>query len=313
MHNAAMKQLTTKEWTAQFLGIDPPRSKSLVMTVFGDTITPHGGSTWLGSLIALLEPFGINDRLLRTSVFRLVQEGWLVASRDGRRSSYAILPSAQARFARANARVFAPLARRWDGSWTLLFGTANGIDAPERLALRKELLWEGFAMLGPNLFGHPGPHTELAQEILQRTGLEKRLFVCRASDLHGVASKPLRELVADGWDLSDVTGRYERFCEQFRPLLALLEGGSVLEPEQAYMLRTLLVHAYRRVQLHDPMLPVELLPSPWLGSTAFEVARAVYRLSFEAAEEYVMALLRREDPAAPEADAGFYERFGGLY
>src|SRR3954470_2816986 len=112
-----MKQNTAASaWVERFLASDPPRSKSLVMTIFGDTIAPHGGAIWLGSLIELLSPFGINDRLLRTSVFRLAQEGWLVATRDGRRSSYAILPQALPRFERANRRIYAPLMAHWDGS-----------------------------------------------------------------------------------------------------------------------------------------------------------------------------------------------------
>ena len=30
-------------WIEEFLASDPPRSKSLVMTIFGDAIVPHGG------------------------------------------------------------------------------------------------------------------------------------------------------------------------------------------------------------------------------------------------------------------------------
>src|SRR3954470_15040424 len=116
---------TSTDWIATFLAAEPPRSKSLVMTVIGDAIAPHGGSAWLGSLIALLAPFGVTDRLLRTSVFRLAQEGWLVAKRDGRRSLYAILPSALPRFERANRRIYAPLAAHWDGSWTMLLGASG--------------------------------------------------------------------------------------------------------------------------------------------------------------------------------------------
>ncbi|WP_229507771.1 hypothetical protein [Massilia sp. Dwa41.01b] len=78
-----MKQLTSHEWIGHFLSLEPPRSKSLVMTVMGDAIAPHGGAAWLGSLIELLAPLGVTDRLVRTSVFRLVQEGWLTASREG--------------------------------------------------------------------------------------------------------------------------------------------------------------------------------------------------------------------------------------
>ena len=69
-----MKQLTSKEWIAQALAAESLRSKSMVMTVMGDAIAPHGGAVWLGSLIELLAPLGVTDRLVRTSVFRLVQE-----------------------------------------------------------------------------------------------------------------------------------------------------------------------------------------------------------------------------------------------
>ena len=308
----AMKLMNTNEWIAHFLATEPPRSKSLVMTIFGDAIAPHGGASWLGSLIELLGPFGVNDRLLRTSVFRLVQEGWLVARRDGRRSAYAIVPEALPRFERANRRIYAPLTAHWDGSWTLLLAAGSVIDAPTRAQLRKELEWEGYAMIAQGVYGHPSGSAEVIEEILARNGVKGKLLVCRASELDGVSSRPLRELAAEGWDLADVVQGYRRFGERFAPLLALLQDGEALAPEQAFVVRTLLIHAYRRVQLHDPMLPIELLPDPWPGSEAYGLARALYRLTHASAELHVNAALRREDADAPEADGAFYQRFGGL-
>src|SRR3954469_7940914 len=96
-----MSQSCSRDWITQFLATEPPRSKSLVMTLFGDAIAPHGGAIWLGSLIELAAPFGVNDRLLRTSVYRLAREGWVKAKPDGRRSAYTILPQALPRFERA--------------------------------------------------------------------------------------------------------------------------------------------------------------------------------------------------------------------
>ena len=307
-----MKQLSSQEWIAHFLASDPPRSKSLVMTLFGDAIAPHGGSVWLGSLIELLAPFGVNDRLLRTSVFRLVQEGWLVASRDGRRSSYAILPQALPRFARAYRRIYAPPGLHWDGRWTLVLAPNGTIDAALRTAVRKELEWEGFAMLAPGVLAHPAPDLDSLGEVLARVGAEGKLAVCSAAGVPGVASRPLGALVQDGWDLSGVVAGYRHFIEQFGALLALLREEAEVGPEAAFVIRSLLVHAYRRVQLHDPMLPLALLPQPWPGSEAYALAQAIYRLTWERAEDYLMEVLRREDAQAPEADAGFYDRFGGL-
>ena len=306
-----MKPLTSSEWIAHFLASDPPRSKSLVVTIFGDTVAPHGGTLWLGSLIELAAPFGVNDRLLRTSVFRLAQEGWLVANRDRRRSSYAILPQALPRFERANRRIYAPLEIHWDGTWTLVIAAGGAIDAPVRAALRKELLWEGYAQLSPGVFGHPAADSAVLGELLGRTGARHQVFACSAAALPDVPTRSLPELVADGWDLSDVSAGYEQFIEQFSPLQALLDASAV-EPQQAFVIRTLLIHAYRRVQLHDPMLPVELLPEPWPGARAYELARTLYRAVQAPAEQHVMAVMRREDEHAPSADGAFYQRFGGL-
>src|SRR5512144_1193638 len=87
-----------QRWVARRLATYPPRATSLIITVWGDAIAPHGGAVMLSGLIELFEPFGINERLVRTSVFRLAREGWIVAKPMGRRSLY--------RLTRAGARRF---------------------------------------------------------------------------------------------------------------------------------------------------------------------------------------------------------------
>jgi len=307
-----MTEPSSHQWRAHFLGTDPPRSKSLVMTIFGDAIAPHGGRLWLGSLIELVAPLGVTDRLVRTSVFRLVQEGWLVAQREGRRSSYALQPAAAPRFARANRRIYTAPGVDWDGRWTLLLAPNGSIDSALRAAVRKELEWEGFAMLAPGLLAHPAADLDGVAEVLRRVDGAGKVFVCAATELPGIEARPLAELVREGWDLSGVVTGYRRFVDAFTPLLALLRDEPAPQPEQAFIIRTLLIHAYRRVQLHDPMLPLALLPQPWPGSEAYALAQAIYRLVWAPAERHLMDVLRREDADAPAANAGLYERFGGL-
>ena len=303
---------TPAGWVAAFLAAEPPRSKSLVMTVIGDAIAPHGGRAWLGSLIALLAPFGVTDRLLRTSVFRLAQEGWLVANRDGRRSLYAIDGQALPRLERANQRIYAAPGLHWDGRWTFVMAPNGSIDATLRAALRKELAWEGYAMLAPGVLAHPAPNLDSLKEILARTGAAGKVFVCAATELPGAITRPLRELVDDGWDLRPEIATYSQFLATFAPLLAMLRAHGAPGPAASFAIRTLLIHAYRRVQLHDAMLPVELLPDPWPGSDAYALAGAIYRQVANIAEDHVMQLLRAEEPAAPAADAAYFARFGGL-
>jgi phenylacetic acid degradation operon negative regulatory protein len=189
----------------------------------------------------------------------------------------------------------------------------NGsIDAGLRTAVRKELEWEGYAMLAPGLLAHPAADPAPLAEILERVKGTGKVFVCSAAELPDAGSRPLGELVREGWDLSGVVTDYRRFIDEFTPLLTVLRDEPELAPQAAFVVRSLLIHAYRRVQLHDPMLPLELLPQPWPGSEAYALAQAIYRLTWQRAEAHLMDVLRREDADAPEADAGFYDRFGGL-
>ena len=73
------------------------RAGSLITTVFGDAIAPRGGTVWLGSLIRALAEFGVSERLVRTSVFRLAKDGWLQSQQLGRRSYYSLTDTGRER------------------------------------------------------------------------------------------------------------------------------------------------------------------------------------------------------------------------
>ena len=298
-------------WIEQEKNAEPLRAKSLLMTLFGDAIAPHGGSIWLGSLIELMAPFGISDRLVRTSVFRLTEEGWLASSRNGRRSAYSITDDALKRFGQAYRRVYAPLEPVWDGHWVLLFATHADLAPSKRTLFRKQLAWDGFGMISPGVYAHPAPEEDAIRSLLERFGLQDQLFVTSARDLPGSGGKPLAAAVGETWALDEVRDGYLRFIERFTPL-ALSVGNGSISPEQAFVIRTLLIHAFRRVQLHDPKLPSALLPEAWPGNASYALCRDIYRQVYDAAETWLIAALRREDEQAGEAAPAFHERFGGL-
>ena len=306
-----MSSQALTDWIEAQLDSDPPRAKSLVMTVFGDAIAPHGGAAWLGSLGALLAPFHVNDRLLRTSVYRLVQEGWLSAQREGRRSQYAIDPAALPRFARANARIYLPGPSGWDGQWTLVLAASEALAPGERAELREELGWLGFAAVGTGLLAHPCADQEALASLLARLHARASVQVLRATDLPGVTARPSRDWIENGWDLSDVKLGYEHFLEQFGQLDRLCEQSGV-SVAGAYAARTLLIHAYRRVQLQDPMLPLALLPDSWPGPRAFALTARVYRRLHANADRFIVQALAKEADQVAPCDDAYFGRFGGL-
>lgn len=299
-------------WPQRYMADNPPRSKSVVMTLFGDVILPHGGALWLGSLIRLLAPFGISDRLVRTSVYRLAEEGWLSAQREGRRSMYTLRPSAARRFKHAYKRIYTPTYLAWNGQWTHIMALPHTLDAPQRAQLRKELLWEGFGALSPTTFIHPNPDAETLSDLLSRLRLKNKLFISTLEASTTVVGRPFHELTDLCWDLDRITVDYEHFITWFGELPALIRAQPAIDPELAFVLRTLLIHEFRRVQLHDPQLPIDLLPANWAGKAAYELCRELYRLLYRKADEYALAVLRIEDEHAPAAEPSFYERFGGL-
>src|SRR5471030_2295969 len=123
-------------WIQRTLKADPPRAKSLIVTVWGDALAPHGGTVWLAGLIRLMAPFGINERLVRTSVFRLAQDGWLDAAIHGRLSRYRLTREGKRQFDDAHRRIYARPADDWDGTWELVL--ADAVPPARRGALREE-------------------------------------------------------------------------------------------------------------------------------------------------------------------------------
>lgn len=285
----------------------PLRSGSLLMSILGDSIAPRGGRVTLGSLIRLAAPFGLPERLVRTSVARLAQQGWLVARRSGRTSEYALTARGRRRFAVATRRIYAARPRTWRRRWTLvvLAPQSAGSNA-RRERLRAELRWLGFGQVAPEVFAHPSGARTAVQARLAELGMQHHTVLLQARSANARAN---RRLVRAGWDLQELARTYRRFRAGFAPLAASLRGGNVASPQSAFLARTLLIHEYRKIHLRDPLLPDALLPVNWVGTAASELSRALYRALFRAAERHLTAHARRLAGPLPAASRGARARF----
>jgi phenylacetic acid degradation operon negative regulatory protein len=294
----------------RLIKIERPRAKSLVFTVFGDSITPHGGAVWLGQLVDLLAPFGVTERLVRSSVFRLVQDGWLEAHRHGRRSLYTFTPTGRLRFERAHQKVYSPPQRPWSGTWTLVIATK--LVNQKRTQLRHELEWEGYRLLSQGTYVRPGGDAIALAEILERLHLRAGIIVCNAHDIPEFNKQSLSANLRSLWNLKAVSAAYRKFIALFKPIAELADSSTTWNPEAAFMVRTLLIHAFRRVLLHDPLLPRELLPEQWPGEDAYNLCRTIYRRIYQTAEERITAALAEDLTSSSDALDVFHLRFGGL-
>jgi len=288
-------------WIRRELAAHPPLARSLVVTIWGDTLAPHGGDVWLSTLIRLLGPFGVNERLVRTSVFRLAADGWLEARAAGRRARYRLTADGARRFSQAYTRVYAPPFAPWDGTWELVIVPPDAVAAPDRRALRDELAWSGFALLAPGIHARPTRPDAAGGHV---AALPARAIRVAARDLPDGSASSLAARVESAFALPELAVDYRDFLGRFGAIAAAFGERVRASPEQAFVVRTLLVHEYRRARLRDPQLPEGLLPPDWPGAKAYALCRDVYRAAEPGATAHLAAALAEDGeplyPALPE-------------
>lgn len=295
---------------AEFRDRPQPRAASLIITLFGDAVAPHGGRVWLGSLIRLLAPLGVSERLVRTSVYRLTQEHWLRAEALGRRSDYALTEFGQRQFEAATRHIYSAARPDWDGRWRLVLALPGNWSAPEREHLRRTLAYQGFGQLSGGVFLHPSADLASALRALESESFPK--LAGRLAAFHGApngALAPAQELVARAWNLEELSAAYASFARRFTPHRAAARAAA---PQEAFLLRTVLVHEYRRLLLRDPELPPRLLPRRWRGAQAHALAAELYRALAPASEAHLCEQLCTADGEHPRLEAAFRKRFGRI-
>jgi phenylacetic acid degradation operon negative regulatory protein len=281
-----------------------PSARNLLVTLFGDALLPHGHDVHLsvGSLTRLLAPFGVSERLVRTSLTRLVNEGLLAARPVGRRSFYGVAQSAVELFRQADARIYGSRRRAWDGAWTIVVVDGAEATAVARARLRQRLTWAGLGVVAPNVMASPVVTPEETAAIIDQLGGFRNVLVSRSEVYDGASTIDEEELARRCAPLDEVAANYHTFVDDFGDLdRATLDA---LTPQDAFKLRMLLIAAYRRIVLVDPLLPEALLPDGWAGAKARALAAFVYGGCVDGAERH-LALVAEPSAGAIVADANW--------
>ena len=284
---------------------------SLIMSIFGDCIFQRGGVISLASLIQLMEVFGFNERSVRTAVFRLSQNDWLSSEKIGRTSYYRITDVSRERFTTAHEKIYGLHQGEWDHRWDLVL--LSSVELGNKTLLKKELEWLGFANISTNLMAYPSCDQQQLQNLLFNLKMTEQVVVFRAEalPLWQESHPTLKRMVEVNWPIEQLHQRYDKFINDFRNILSLIEDDD-FDALQAFQIRILLIHQYRRILLKDPNLPLELLPSDWLALTARNLTSNVYQTIVSASEAFFLNIARTAEGTMPPARPQFYKRFGGL-
>lgn len=257
------------------------KAGSLIISVFGDAILPRGGEIWLGGLINLLAPLGLNERLIRTTVFRLVKDEWLTTQTQGRRTDYKLSASGWRRFEEASKQIYASNAPNWDNRWRLVMLVAD-LAPKDRERLRRAFYWQGFGEINTNCFIHPSADLTTAFDALRVDGmgevLQSLMPLIAANPRLGQSANDA-DIVRSAWDLEQLSANYIEFAKTYKGILDALRKAkkTTIDDQSAFLTRTLLIHDFRRLLLRDPELPEVLLPTKWPGHTVRMVAKELYQ------------------------------------
>jgi phenylacetic acid degradation operon negative regulatory protein len=121
-----------------------------------------------------------------------------------------------------------------------------------------------------------------------------------------------QRVVELGWDLDDLGRRYRRFVAHFNDVQVELSSRRDLDPQECFLIRTLLIHEYRRLHLRDPQLPAQLLRQDWPGVQAAALCREIYAKVFATSELYLTRVASRLSGPLPAAEPSVMQRFGGI-
>ena len=287
----------------------PMHANSLIVTIYGDTICPRGDSLWLGSLIKLVEPLGINERLVRTSVFRLSEKNILVSKQVGRRSYYSLTERAHRQFVSASKRIYASQPLTWDGQWRLVLTSLGKLTNEELEAVRKELFWLGFSRISTGVYAHPMADIDEVQRLLHEFNLENRLAILKASAANSKQVPVTNRLISECFDLAGSEREYAALIEDFQGVFDAVRTTESLDSRLCFLVKTLLIHRFRHILLKEPELPDSLLSTESSSYRARLLVGQLYRLVCPTADTYFSSIGEAEGGSFPEPTENYYQRF----
>lgn len=285
---------------------------SLIISYFGDYLWTCGGGIWLGNLIQAMETIGLNQRVVRSSVFRLHKDEWLTVNKVGRKSYYYLDPRRYNEMLTANKKIYHSEQVSWSKRWNIIhtsLGPANSNKEQVRYLQHK-----GFGLLDKDFFVQPDLQKltpEIKQEIT-RTISSAKIF--QQAELYYENEDELRNMVRQCWDIERIADDYRQFVALFNPVWEVLQTmpDEAMSEEDAFKMRLLVIHFYRRIIVKDPELPCELLPKDWPRKEAEQLTVNIYRKVHAKAQKSLMDSSETPNGKLPLPSPNYYIRFGGL-
>jgi phenylacetic acid degradation operon negative regulatory protein len=264
------------------------RLRHLIVTVYGLYARSGGGWLSVAALIRLLADLGIDEPAVRSAISRLKRRGMLEARRQDGAAGYQLSAGALDILREGDARIFRRHRATLADGWLLAVFSVPESQRDRRHVLRSELTRLGFGMVAPGVWIVPAHPQDATAETLRRLGLDAYADLFHADHLaFGDAAEKIRRW----WDLDELERQYQAFIQAYEPVLRRWEQGGQAEDREAFADYVRALTDWRRLPYLDPGLPVDVLPSGWVGIRAAEEFFALRALLEEPARAYVQRVI----------------------
>ena len=308
MKDKHLKNLVREKLDA-FIRQSTSSAPHIIMTIFGISILPHGEEIWLGSLAKLLKPLGINERLVRTAVFRLTKDSWLKGNKVGRKSFYSLNDEHKVEFEKTEQSIFYQ-PDNWDGDWRLVVGVSMEKTREKRQQFRKALLRNGFSSVAPHVFAHPTFSVEEIKSLLNQYDQGQFHVILNACDAE---SKPLKFVEVEGILHRDtrefLQEKYQEFIDEYQDIAGNVDCIDELSSEECFLINTLVMNDYRHLLWHDKIGSNILLDEEWIGHQTRQLVATLYCAFEKQSRVHFCSIAENENGALPSTPSSYKKRF----
>jgi len=232
----------------------------IIYSLFGGYILPRGGEIWIGSLIKALAPLNLSEKIVRTTVSRMKQAGYLESRRVGQYSYYQLTEIGLEEIQRTGGRALGTSEPEWDGKWTVIMYSIPEERRELRDTLRAVLKGHGFGPVVPGAWIYPYPLPEDVEAKMHKIGAWPYLEIFTGEHM---GTSDVNTFVKRAWpQLSTLQSSYLSYIAKYKKVLAQYEH-EALSDDACFALRFRSLFEFIAVILEDPLLPPALLPDDW--------------------------------------------------
>ena len=288
-------------------------------------VVAQRGEISSGELLEVIRKFGLSPDAIRAATNRMVRSGLLTKTGKGRGNvRYTVGPQGQeivnqfiGKFVRYHMALMGHTT--WDGKWLVVTFSVPEEHRDKRDNLRAQLTGLGFGLLSSSVWIAPTDREAEVKAVLEELALHEHVALLHCESIWMPGMENARDLVYWVWHLQDLEAHYGDVNQSLEHLLASLKQighGEAVDVETLFFETMSLQGELMEIVLNeDPCLPLDLLPTEWVGKQTHELTHelgtTVARLEIAADERYhylFHALRGMEvlESFMPEGDESFH-------